>query len=188
MGAAMDEITIPILNAAAFEFLRELGQRDGLCNVSKKHDAKLAAELDAAGLVHWTETRRPGSTVRGQANITDKGRDVLNLLADYAQETTDQNPLPVVVLIEDDTAYAYCDASGLIAFGPSVPEWALPIARGPLNTLRERVEVVARHAYDGHSLLVPGVPEAEDQMQAVEALIAFRKWIKPGFEKAGLTV
>lgn len=83
---------------------------------------------------------------------------------------------------------AYCFASGQIEFGRRIPEGALPIARGPAKVLRQRMEVVARHAYDGKTLLVPGVPEAANQIEAVDALIAFRNWIKPSCEKVGLTV
>lgn len=83
---------------------------------------------------------------------------------------------------------AYCYASGEICFGRSLPEGALPIARGPAKALRQRMEVVARHAYDGKTLLVPGVPEAANQIEAVDALLRFREWIKPGCAAAGLTV
>lgn len=83
---------------------------------------------------------------------------------------------------------AYCDASGVIHFGSRLPKGMLPVAQGKAKALRERVGVVARHAYDGKTLLVPGVPEAENQREGVDALMKFRDWIRPGFERAGLKV
>lgn len=82
---------------------------------------------------------------------------------------------------------AYCFASGQIDFSTRIPEGALPIAEGPDKPLRDFISGVARHAYDGETLLVPGVPEAEDQLKAVEALQAFVAWIgkRP---PAGITV
>lgn len=74
---------------------------------------------------------------------------------------------------------AYCWKSGLIELGQRVPSGAIEIATGPAKPLREMIEVVSRHAYDGKSLLVPGVPEADNKDAAVDALIAFKDWIKP---------
>lgn len=78
--------------------------------------------------------------------------------------------------------YAYCYASGLIEFGERVPDGALPVFEGEEGYVRKLIEVTARHAYDGVSLLVPGVPEAPEQMAAVDALIRFRAWLheRPG--------
>lgn len=85
---------------------------------------------------------------------------------------------------------AYCWASGLIEFGRSIPDGALPIARGPAKALREFINDRARHGYRSEvvngrrtkvpgteHLLVPGVPEAKDGNAAVDALTAFRAWI-----------
>jgi hypothetical protein len=83
---------------------------------------------------------------------------------------------------------AYCFASGEILFGQRVPRGAIRIASGPAKTLRKKVSAVARHAYDKRTLLVPGVVEAPNQMQGIKALVAFKNWIKPRFEEAGLTV
>lgn len=69
---------------------------------------------------------------------------------------------------------AYCWASGLIEFGLSVPEGALGFTQGrDERKLRDLVTVRARHAYDGVTLLVPGVPEAEDGEAALAALKRF---------------
>lgn len=73
--------------------------------------------------------------------------------------------------------HAYCYASGQIEFGARIPDGALPIARGRSKPLRDFICGVARHAYDGETLLVPGIPEAPDQSAALDALRAFLKWI-----------
>jgi hypothetical protein len=83
---------------------------------------------------------------------------------------------------------AYCFASGEIGFGPRMPKGALPIATGPEESLRAAISVSARHAYDGETLLVPGVPEEPDQMKAVDAFIAWRKAFRPAWVRKGLKV
>ncbi|EED3047352.1 host nuclease inhibitor protein [Salmonella enterica subsp. enterica serovar Virchow] len=70
------------------------------------------------------------------------------------------------------TITAYCWASGLIEFGNTLPEGALPIIVGEEKQVRDVVGVLARHAYNG-DLLVPGIPEAADQNEAREALERF---------------
>lgn len=82
---------------------------------------------------------------------------------------------------------AYCYASGQIRFGNEVPDGALPLAVGPRRKVREFFGGVARHAYDGRTLLVPGVPEAKGQRAKMTALRRFYKWILPMFPDAGLT-
>lgn len=52
---------------------------------------------------------------------------------------------------------AYCWASGLIEFGNTLPEGALPIVTGNEKQVHDVVTVLARHAYNG-DLLVPGIP------------------------------
>jgi len=70
-------------------------------------------------------------------------------------------------------AYAY--RSGQIEFGNTVPSGALPIIGPDKRSIpRDRIEAGARLAYDGKTLLVPGIPEAEDDNAAYEA---FEKWI-----------
>ncbi|EHX3435556.1 host nuclease inhibitor protein [Salmonella enterica] len=72
------------------------------------------------------------------------------------------------------TITAYCWASGLIEFGNTLPEGALPIVTGSEKQVRDVVEVLARHAYNG-DLLVPGIPEAASQDEAREALVRFSR-------------
>ncbi|HGB3609944.1 TPA: host nuclease inhibitor protein, partial [Salmonella enterica subsp. enterica serovar Eastbourne] len=62
--------------------------------------------------------------------------------------------------------------SGLIEFGHTLPEGALPIITGKEKDVRDEVEVLARHAYNG-DLLVPGIPEAAVQNEARKALERF---------------
>ncbi|CAN5436382.1 hypothetical protein BH10PSE18_BH10PSE18_18760 [soil metagenome] len=86
-------------------------------------------------------------------------------------------------LIEgDDKAYAWAWASGLIDIHDAMPskrhEGAIAFASGPRRALEERLGVLARHgqgASEGE-LLVPGVPEAENDDAGLEALMAFTKW------------
>jgi hypothetical protein len=85
------------------------------------------------------------------------------------------------------TTLAYCFASGHIGFGSRCPNGALPIVRGNDKTVREFIETVARHAYDGTTLLVPGVPEASDQTEGLAKLNAFMDWIEPQARAEGLS-
>ncbi len=75
-------------------------------------------------------------------------------------------------------ARAYVDRNGLITFtnARSIPKGMLLIAAWPNESkLREVVEAGARHGYEPGVLLVPGVPEAEDDSYAaLNAVFAFR--------------
>lgn len=84
--------------------------------------------------------------------------------------------------------HAYCYASGQIKFGRTVPTAALPIAEGPPKALRSFISGVSRCAYDGKTLLVPGIPECQgDQVAALDALLRFTKWIATHDPK-GITI
>ncbi|QBH95747.1 host nuclease inhibitor protein [Limnobaculum zhutongyuii] len=78
---------------------------------------------------------------------------------------------------------AYCFASGVIEFGQRLPNGALPIISGKARNVRDLIGVHARHAYDGQTLLVPGIPEAIDQHEGLDALQAFINRIKPELEE-----
>lgn len=74
-------------------------------------------------------------------------------------------------------ATAFCDAAGVVEIreGTIVPDGMLPVFRTrSLRRTREVAEIVCRHAYDGKTLLVPGLPEAKDQAAGLDALLAFR--------------
>lgn len=81
---------------------------------------------------------------------------------------------------------AYCWASGQIDFGTDCPDGAIPIVKGPGRKVRDFICAVSRHAYDGKTLLVPGIPEAPNQNAAGDALDRFITWIKPMLAKSGL--
>lgn len=72
---------------------------------------------------------------------------------------------------------AFCYASGQIGFARDLPEGALPIIKGKAKDVRDKIEGNARLAYDGKTWLVPGIPEAADDIAALDALERFIKWI-----------
>ncbi|MCY4548160.1 MAG: host nuclease inhibitor protein [Defluviicoccus sp.] len=70
------------------------------------------------------------------------------------------------------TRRAHAWRSGLIEFrggGEPCPRGALSLPDVPLAA----IEVRARRSYDGETLLVPGVPEAENDADALAAFEAF---------------
>ncbi|EIJ6701590.1 host nuclease inhibitor protein [Serratia marcescens] len=71
------------------------------------------------------------------------------------------------------TFIAYAWASGLIEFGDTTPDGALPILVGQEEKVKDVIVVLARHSRINNQLLVPGVPEANDQHSAMDALIYF---------------
>lgn len=78
---------------------------------------------------------------------------------------------------------AYAFATGEIEFGQRVPYGALAFSEGPAKLLREIVSAQARHAHDGETLLVPGIPEADNQDDALDALILFRSRVEARLRK-----
>ena len=64
-------------------------------------------------------------------------------------------------------------ASGLIEFGRTLPDGALPIITGEENRIRDLIDIHARHSRAGSELLVPGVPEASNQHEGCNALMRF---------------
>lgn len=76
---------------------------------------------------------------------------------------------------------AYCDRRGVIGFavGEPWPDGTLAFYSARTEVAcRRKVEATARHAYDGTTLLVPGVPEALDDDHALEAVLMHRDWLK----------
>ena len=69
--------------------------------------------------------------------------------------------------------YAY--ASGQLEMGPTLPDGALPVARGRKAEM-QKIQQRGRLAYDGETWLVPGIPEAEDQLEGLKALQRFIAW------------
>lgn len=78
---------------------------------------------------------------------------------------------------------AWCWASGLIEIGDAMPDGkgnadgsgAILIASGPKSELKAVLSALARHGMGAShgKLLVPGVPEANGQREAMDALIAW---------------
>lgn len=75
---------------------------------------------------------------------------------------------------------AYCWRGGVIEFGRRCPAGALNLLRGPDKRVREIVNAAARHAYDGVTLLVPGIPEADSDEDAVAAAVVFTERLVNG--------
>ncbi len=81
----------------------------------------------------------------------------------------------------DNIAFAW--ASGLIEFGDTLPDGALPIAVAAddvqARKMRDSIEILARHGKGPSKgkLLVPGIPEASNQQAAMKALTRFNKVI-----------
>lgn len=74
------------------------------------------------------------------------------------------------------TFFVFANRAGVIGFGHRMPANTLHIADDPdQGRLYDVVEVLARHAYDGETLLVPGIPEATCDADALDALLAFRR-------------
>ena len=92
--------------------------------------------------------------------------------------------------MSDRVLRAYCYASGLIEFGRRIPAGAIVIARGPEKQLRDFIDGKARHGYRSRyvggrltkvpgteHLLVPGIPEAPNQLVAEKKLREWTAWI-----------
>lgn len=63
--------------------------------------------------------------------------------------------------------------SGKAYVRQSVPQGTISVITGRKTELVELLSVHARHGFDGETFLVPGVPEAENERAALQAL---RKW------------
>lgn len=74
--------------------------------------------------------------------------------------------------------YAHCFRSGEIEVSrkKDLPG-AIMIGSGPANELRRKLSARARHAYDGVTLLVPGIPEAETDDLAEAAMVRFSEFL-----------
>jgi hypothetical protein len=75
--------------------------------------------------------------------------------------------------------YMYCYRSGDVYFGFRVPPGAIVIAKNPDLTdheWQERMTARCRHGYEPGVLLVPGIPEATTDDEAMNALVKFTEW------------
>lgn len=72
---------------------------------------------------------------------------------------------------------AYCYRNGVIKFGKTEPKGALEISRGSGKTWKAKISARARLHFDGKTLLVPGIPEAKNNKEAIDALLKFTKFV-----------
>lgn len=95
-------------------------------------------------------------------------------------------------VVEVAVSIAWCWRSGEIAIvpvaGAVVPGGAIVIAAGPDEALRAAIEGNERLAYDGTTWLVPGVPEAESDAAAGDALEAFQRRVRKSLGAAAAGV
>lgn len=82
-------------------------------------------------------------------------------------------------------AYAY--RSGVIGFDRNVPEIAIEIAEGTPKELRNTIGLLARHGYEKGVLLVPGIPEAETDAEAGDALERFIRFVRRDLGRCKMT-
>ena len=80
-------------------------------------------------------------------------------------------------------AEAYCWRTGIIEFGSRTPDGALCLARGSQKRLEAALCPIARHSRRGQTLLVPGVPEADSDAEALEAVLAFVPRVERGMQR-----
>lgn len=82
---------------------------------------------------------------------------------------------------------AFVYANGVIGFGERCGRGSVELARSSGNSERvmaqfkSQIAVSARHGHTQGVLLVPGVPEAADQAAGMDAVLAFRKWLRTCF-------
>lgn len=87
-------------------------------------------------------------------------------------ETTDLSEL----VCEQGLLRAWCWRSGEIEFGPEVPKGAMALGAGRPETFYDEVAVAVRKAWDGETLLLPGVPEAVSDEAARLAVVGWLAW------------
>ena len=82
----------------------------------------------------------------------------------------------------------FCFRTGVIGFRENpadIPRGSITIAVGESEALKHKVSACARHDYDGVTLLVPGVPEADTDQEAYDALVRWTRWAFPVQPEAG---
>lgn len=67
--------------------------------------------------------------------------------------------------------------SGRIRVVAKIPLGACHIISGPEGQIRRLMQATARHGHKPGVLLVPGVPEAENDHIAAAAMNRFRDWV-----------
>jgi hypothetical protein len=82
------------------------------------------------------------------------------------------------------TIFAHCDAAGAIQYGEYVPKGSLPILRGDEDIVKKVVGGLCRKGYEGQEI-VPGIPEAKDQNEALDAMFKFKEVVEQAAAKEG---
>lgn len=77
-------------------------------------------------------------------------------------------------------------ANGVICFARRTKPGTLPITSGPAKQLRAAVSGLARRAYDGKTLLVPGLPEACSWNERSAAIVRFQARIEESLGRPAL--
>lgn len=85
---------------------------------------------------------------------------------------------------------AFVYASGVIGFGKRCGNGSIELARSSddsketIDAFKAAIDVMSRQGYKPGVLLVPGVPEAEDQAEGLKAVDKFRDWMKVRFARS----
>ncbi|MFA6966098.1 host nuclease inhibitor protein [Bosea sp. (in: a-proteobacteria)] len=74
-------------------------------------------------------------------------------------------------------AAVVCWRSGEVEVVSRAPAGSVTLMRGPRKRLEKLLSACARHAYDGRTFLVPGVPEADTDQQALDAVERFQRFL-----------
>lgn len=74
--------------------------------------------------------------------------------------------------------HVVCRRSGEVFIKHHAPKGTLKITTGDGRRIRWILIAIARHAYDGKTLLVPGVPEAKTDLDAMYAVKAFQQTLQ----------
>lgn len=96
---------------------------------------------------------------------------------------------------KDTNIKAYCWQSGQIGFTnkrqPQAPAGTIVFASGPRRIVKDQVTMMARIAYDGKTLLVPGLPECRENgkhwitgKDPVQILSEWGRWVRSGIKKS----
>jgi hypothetical protein len=100
------------------------------------------------------------------------------------QECSFQRALGSADAVAPEAAFrALCRADGVIFYDRKTPDGAIEIVRGDEDLVRGRMAVAARHGWQPDLLLVPGVPEADDQKAGLVALHEWINWFANGDAK-----
>lgn len=83
------------------------------------------------------------------------------------------------------TVIAYCWANGVIEVCQACPDGALHLVKGHASKVRNALEILATHSYDGTTLIVPkSIAWCEGDMDAaVDDVLLFSERIRKFLER-----